>query len=446
MTAPVIRDYLKVLGNATAGADDADLVARFAATRDQAAFELLVWRHAALVQRVCQAVLRDHHAAEDAAQATFLVLARKAGSFGGRRSVVGWLYRVSRRVSMRLARQRVRVPVGAAALDGLPAPEAADVADDSAHVLCEEIDHLPEEYRVPVLLCFFEGLTHAEAAHRTGWPVGTVAGRLARAKGLLARRLLRRGVGLGAVALPVASATFVGSTVRAATAFAVGTPAAGLVTPTVLSLAQGASATMTTTLLKLSAAAAVVLCAVTAGVWGLSPAPASQTSGSGGAPGTAPGGAGSPLRAGDVGGGAAGPDDAKPATPAATPDEPKAKVSVDFRDIHRDGKVAVVGHFGIPIGQNVTVEGRRAKASKVSDEMTLHVAKVNGVAAARRGESPLVQMQNVDSLPEDETIIVEGYEFLSWRGDPDINWHVEVDFMITKVVAPKGLKVNARKP
>jgi hypothetical protein len=68
--------------------------------------------------------------------------------------------------------------------------------------------------------------------------------------------------------------------------------------------------------------------------------------------------------------------------------------------------------------------------------MTLHVTKVNGTAAAKRGESSLIQIQNVDSLPEGEMIIVEGYEFLSWHGDPEINWHVEVGFMFTKVVAP----------
>ncbi|MBP3959501.1 sigma-70 family RNA polymerase sigma factor [Gemmata sp. G18] len=295
MTAPTIRDYLNVLGSATARADDADLVARFAATRDQAAFELLVWRHAALVYRVCRAVLRDHHAAEDAAQATFLVLARKAESFGGRGSVVGWLYRASRRVSVRLARQRARRPVGGAVLDTWPAPAPA-AADDTAGALCAEIDRLPEGYRVPILLCFFEGLTHAEAAHRTGWPVGTVAGRLARAKTLLAHRLSRRGVGLVAIALPVASAAFVGSTARAATAFAAGTPAPGLVTPTVLSLARGASTTMTTPLLKLSAAAVAVLCAVTAGVWGFAPpATPALVPAPPGAPGGALGGAAGPV-------------------------------------------------------------------------------------------------------------------------------------------------------
>lgn len=132
--------------------------------------------------------------------------------------------------------------------------------------------------------------------------------------------------------------------------------------------------------------------------------------------------------------------------PGGRAEEKEKKVSVSFRDIHRDGKVAVVGHFGIPIGQKVTVEGRRAKPSKVSNEMTLAVSEVNGAAATERGESPLIQMQNVDSLPENETIVVEGYEFLSWRGDPDINWHADVSFMITKVISPKGLKINAMKP
>lgn len=124
-------------------------------------------------------------------------------------------------------------------------------------------------------------------------------------------------------------------------------------------------------------------------------------------------------------------------------EDPK-KVSVDFRDIHRDGPVTVLGHFGTPIGQIVTVEGRRAKPSKVSSEMTLSVTTVDGVADTRRGDSALIQVQNVDSLPAGEPIVVEGYEFLSWRGDPQTNWHVDVSFIITKVVSPKDL--IARKP
>ena len=105
MSQPAIRTILRTAGSTAA---DADLLAQFAATRDESAFELLVWRHAALVQRVCRAVLRDHHAAEDAAQATFLVLARKPHTFAGRGSVVGWLYRIARRVAVRLAKQQAR--------------------------------------------------------------------------------------------------------------------------------------------------------------------------------------------------------------------------------------------------------------------------------------------------------------------------------------------------
>lgn len=285
MTTPAISDYLKILGADAAGPADAELVARFVAARDETAFELLVWRHAPLVQRVCLSVLGDHHAAEDAAQAAFLALARKAGSFAGRGSVVGWLYRIARRVSVRMARQQARLPVIVGDPDRLPARSPAPAEDrDTSAVLCEEIDRLPEHYRVPVLLTFFEGLTHAEAARRTGWPIGTVAGRLARAKEMLARRLSHRGMGLMVAALPVAAGSFVGATARAAVLVAAGQPAP-YISPTVLSLARGATSTMTTTLLKWSAAAAL-LCTASAGVWALAPAaqPEPQPGGSSSTP------------------------------------------------------------------------------------------------------------------------------------------------------------------
>ena len=273
MARPAIRDYLRAAaGTDPAGAADADLVARFARSRDETAFELLVWRHAGLVHRVCRSVLGDHHAAEDAAQATFLALARKAGTITGRGAVVGWLYRVARRTSVRLARQRARLAEASDHLDRLPAaaPPGGPEPDDVAAV-CAEVDRLPERYRVPVLLCFFEGLTHAEAARRTGWPVGTVAGRLARAKDLLARRLTRRGVGLTAVALPVVVGGFVGPTAAAAVPFAARAAVVPLVKPSVLTLAEGAVRTMTPTVLKLSAASVALAAAVTAGVWAAGP-------------------------------------------------------------------------------------------------------------------------------------------------------------------------------
>ena len=122
------------------------------------------------------------------------------------------------------------------------------------------------------------------------------------------------------------------------------------------------------------------------------------------------------------------------------------KQSVDFHDIHKDGTVAIIGHFGIPIGQIVTVEGHLEKPSKVSDEMTLHFTKINGSAIRENRWGSLIQIKNVDSLPKDEPIVVEGYEFLSWRGAPEINWNVEVEFVITKVISPASLKLNKWTP
>jgi RNA polymerase sigma factor (sigma-70 family) len=263
MAGSGIRKYLRAAGLDPAnGPTDAELIAQFADHRDEAAFELLVFRHAGLVQRACRAVLNDHHAAEDAAQATFLALARKAGSVG-RGTVVGWLYRVARRVAVRAAKRRA--PVAVAELYDAPARASSELEEDTVAAICAEVDRLPERYRVPVLLCFFEGLTHTEAARRAGVPVGTVAGRLARAKDLLAKRLSRRGLALASVALPVVSGTFAGSTARAACAFAAGRSVELLVSESVLSLARGALKPMIPNSLKLFGAIAFA-CATVGGV------------------------------------------------------------------------------------------------------------------------------------------------------------------------------------
>jgi RNA polymerase sigma factor (sigma-70 family) len=200
---------------------DAELLARFVADRDTTAFELLVWRHAGLVLRVCRGVLRDHHAAEDATQAVFLALARQAPSVRHAGSPAGWLFRVARRVSARACRHRRVTTVPPADLDGLPAALAVQPDSESERVLHEELAKLPESYRVLILLCFFEGLTHVEAARRLGVPVGTVAGRMARAKEALASRLARRGV-TGVVLAPLVftvTPSFAAATTRVAVAF-----------------------------------------------------------------------------------------------------------------------------------------------------------------------------------------------------------------------------------
>jgi len=274
MNPSAIRSVLHTAGS---GAADAELLARFAASRDESAFELLVWRHAAFVQRVCKSVLRDHHAAEDAAQATFLVLARKAHTFSGRGSVVGWLYKIARRIALRAAKDCSRRATATANLDRLPGAHLESPHDlDEIAALCTEVDRLPERYRVPVLLCFFEGLTHTEAARRTGWPVGTIAGQLARAKALLSRRLAKKGVGVAAMMLGLPAAGFVSNTAQAATAFAVNRIVPG-VEPSVLHLAEGAMKTMTGFAWKLTAAVVAVVCVmsvVVAGVGDFSAPPA----------------------------------------------------------------------------------------------------------------------------------------------------------------------------
>ena len=187
-----------------------------------------------MVLRTCRGVLRDHQAAEDAAQATFLALARQAKSVGRRGTVAGWLYRVARRIAARAVARRARIAtVPAEGLDHLPGP-TPEPESDLAGRLLDELDRLPDKYRAPVLLCFFDGLSHADAAKRLGWPVGTVAGRLARAKDRLRRRLAASGSAGPLLATGVVTPAFASSP-RAAMSF-VARDFAGL-SPVVLQLA-----------------------------------------------------------------------------------------------------------------------------------------------------------------------------------------------------------------
>lgn len=264
------------LGPDPNGPTDVELLARFARTRDEGAFELLVWRHAGMVLRVCQAVLLDHHSAEDVTQATFLALAKQAQSVGRRGTVAGWLYRVARRISARLAARR-KLPIAPMhALEQIPTPVAAtDPLSDPALIqsLHEELERLPDKYRVPLLLCFFEGLSHADAARRLGWPIGTVATRVARARDRLHRRLVSRGVALPAAGLVAVCAAdtvsavppaLVGNTAQAASAFAMGAAVSG-VSDTVLELAKGAIQAMTLKKIRWVTALVVLGGAVTFG-------------------------------------------------------------------------------------------------------------------------------------------------------------------------------------
>jgi RNA polymerase sigma factor (sigma-70 family) len=270
---------------AAAGVADARLLERFADDGDESAFELLVWRHGPMVLGVCGRLLRNAHDAEDAFQATFLALARKAGSVGRRGSVGGWLYRVAYRVALeardRAAKRAAREqPVGrVAAVCGRPDPCAEAAGRELGRALDEEISRLPEHYRVPFVLCSLQGRSNAEAARELGCPVKTVESRLTRARGRLRARLVRRGfplagglsaalLGSGEAAAGV-TAPLVAATVRGAVLTTAGPGvAAGLVSGNVLALTEGVLRAMFVTKLKLMAAL-VLITAAGAGLGGL---------------------------------------------------------------------------------------------------------------------------------------------------------------------------------
>ncbi|MCA1685958.1 MAG: sigma-70 family RNA polymerase sigma factor, partial [Planctomycetia bacterium] len=198
---------LLVSAGPVSGLTDAQLLARFVARRGESsevAFAAIVARHGGLVLGVCRHCLREPADVNDAYQATFLVLVRRAASVRVRDSLGPWLYGVAYKVASRArsdaARRRGRESGG---VDLSSAPASPDAGwDDLSPVLHEELNRLPEKYRAPVVLCHLEGKTHEEAASTLRWPVGTVSGRLSRARDLLRSRLSRRGITAPAGVIP----------------------------------------------------------------------------------------------------------------------------------------------------------------------------------------------------------------------------------------------------
>ncbi len=181
---------------------DAQLLARFVRQGDEAAFEVLVHRHGPMVWGVCRRLLTRTEDAEDAFQAAFVVLVRRAGSIRDGALLGNWLYGVAYRVAVRAraraARRAAREKQGVLTE---PAATETETTTDWQQLLHEEVFRLPEKYRRPIVMCYLNGKTNEEAAAALGWPVGTVKGRLSRARELLRVRLGRRGVCLAAAAL-----------------------------------------------------------------------------------------------------------------------------------------------------------------------------------------------------------------------------------------------------
>jgi RNA polymerase sigma factor (sigma-70 family) len=244
--------FPRLLQSAGESVPDAFLLGRYVVDRDHAAFELLVRRHADAVWTACRCILRHHADAEDAFQSTFLALAKKAGSIRETGTLGGWLYRVAVNAALKLRQQRPDREGGLP--KALPLGRASEgIVDSPAH---EELARLPEKYRLPVVLCDLEGYSHAEAAAVLGWPVGTVSGRLSRARDKLRTRLLRRGI-VGPVVLTAVTAD--SSLAGRATAIALGMVS---VSPVVSSLTEGVLATMTTMKWKLTVVVAAGLVCV----------------------------------------------------------------------------------------------------------------------------------------------------------------------------------------
>ena len=276
----LLRQLNRLLdGREADGLNDADLLERFAARRDEAAFEVLVWRHGPMVHGLCRRLLRRAEDADDAFQATFLILVRKARSISKCASLGSWLYKVAYRVALE-ARAREAKHASMSSFDPeLPDGETADEVDrrDLQRVVAEEVDRLPEKYRLPVLLCYLSGKTTEEAAQSLGCPRGTVLSRLAAARRRLHGRLLRRGVAPSAAAVATAleqtgraavPEVLVNLTVKTAAWLTAGEAAgAGVASGPVLTLMQGAMKAMLVK--KLKCAAVLVAAALVVGGGGL---------------------------------------------------------------------------------------------------------------------------------------------------------------------------------
>ncbi|MDB5306391.1 MAG: hypothetical protein JWO38_593 [Gemmataceae bacterium] len=267
-----INEHLRTLLRAPDAAGDADLLARFVADRDEEAFAALVRRHGAMVFGVCRRVLRGHADAEDAFQATFLVLARRAGAIGAAAGLANWLHGVAYRTALEARRamavRRAKEQRAADLRDHAVLP--GDSPPDLREVLDRELAALPDVYRSAVVLCDLEGLARREAAHRLGWSEGTLSGRLFRARALLARRLEKYGLAVpggvvGAVAAQSAAAGvpagLAESTVRIGVLVAAGGMAGAAPAP-VAALTEGVMKAMLLTKLKGMTAALMVGCAV----------------------------------------------------------------------------------------------------------------------------------------------------------------------------------------
>jgi RNA polymerase sigma factor (sigma-70 family) len=254
---------------------DRQLLEAYAAANDQAAFAALVRRHGPMVLGVCRRVLQDVHHAEDAFQAVFLTLARKAALLRQGEALAGWLHGVSYRVALSARRDAARRRKHERRVAPRTNPPAWEIGwRELQTVLDEEVERLPSIYRAVFVLCCLDGLSKPEAARQLAVNENTVSSRLARARKQLQERLARRGISLSAVltALAVSGTNraalalrLVGPAVEAATRLGAGAPVTGL-SARAFSLAEGVTPTMLPNKLKWATVLLLVLCTVGTGL------------------------------------------------------------------------------------------------------------------------------------------------------------------------------------
>ncbi len=269
---PIVRYLRRLARDEGVGADDDELLDRYVRLRDEAAFELLLWRHGALVYNVCRRILPCEQDAEDAFQAVFLVFARKARSIRRRTSISSWLYKVAYRVALAARdRARKRATRETAMADDVPiAPTNDPLSSELRSILDEEVNRLPQKIRQAFVLCYLEGKTNEEAAGQLGCRPGTIFSRLARGREILRKRLLRRGVApaaagavaaLGEVNAAVPATTLMTATAHTALLYAT-SPCGGGISTQVAVLTEGVLRTMFIAKLKMTALMVVVVAAL----------------------------------------------------------------------------------------------------------------------------------------------------------------------------------------
>lgn len=259
------------------GADltDGQLLGQYICRPDEAALTVLVRRHAPMVWGVCARVLRNHHDAEDAFQATFLVLVRKATSILPRDMVANWLYGVAHQTALKARATAAKRRTREKQTPDMPEPAVTDrdLWNDLQPLLDRELSRLPDKYRVAILLCELEGKTRKEAARQLGVPEGTLAARVARGRAMLAKRLARHGLAVSAGSLAAvltqnaaaAPPALVAETIQAAGLFAAGQATAGAIPATVAALTEGVLKAMLVTKLKIVAIVVLLAALVCSG-------------------------------------------------------------------------------------------------------------------------------------------------------------------------------------